>query len=137
MDKKTLQNYRAMDKELKQLEELIERIDARIHEAKTSHLTPEPKGGGFAGDATLNNLAMLERLKSIYNRKWDALIALRTEIELAIDHLEPAERLLIRYRYIDGLEWYKVARQLNYSDRHTKRLHGEILKKMALHVTIL
>lgn len=136
MDKKTLQNYRAMDKELKQLEELIERIDARICEAKTSHLTPEPKGGGYAADATLNSLAMLEKLRGMYNRKWDALIALRTEIELVIDHLEPAERLLIRYRYIDGLEWYKVARKLSYSERHTKRRHGEILKKMALYVPI-
>lgn len=134
MDKKTLQNYRAMDKELKQLEELIERIDARICEAKTSHLTPEPKGGGYAADATLNSLAMLEKLRGMYDRKWDALIAARTEIEIAIDHLEPTERLLIRYRYIDGMSWVKIARKLCYSERHTTRLHGEILKKMSVHV---
>lgn len=74
MDKKTLQNYRAMDLELQQLEELIELIEERIYEAKTTHLTLTPKGGGFAGDAILSDLAELESLRDLYNHKWDAFI---------------------------------------------------------------
>lgn len=70
MDKRTLQN----ELELQQLEELIEWIEARIYEAQTTHLTLTPKGGGFAGDAILSDLAMLESLRDLYNRKGDALI---------------------------------------------------------------
>ena len=131
MDKKTLQSYKAMELELEQLTELIERVDARMYDAKTTKVTLTPKGGGFSGDAVSANLALLESLRALYNRRWDALIAARTEIETAIDCLSPTERLLMRYRYIEGLGWDKVAQKLHYSRRHTTRIHGEILQKIA------
>lgn len=130
MDKQTLHNHRSMELEIQQLNELIEMIDARIHAAKTTNLSLSPKGDGFSHDAISASIARLESLRALYNSKWDKLIDTRAEIELAIDCLEPHERLLIRYRYIDGLDWGNVAKRLNYSYRHTTRLHGEILKKL-------
>ena len=81
MDKKTLRNYRAMNLELQQLAELIEMIETRIYEAQTTNLTLTPKGSGFFEDTIASNLAMLESLRDLYNRKWDALIDAKKKIE--------------------------------------------------------
>lgn len=131
MDKQTLHNHRAMELEIQQLSELIDMIDNRIHTVKTTRMTLTPKGGGFSNDSLSSSIARLESLRTLYNEKWDLLIDTRAEIELSIGNLEPQERLLIRYRYIDGLDWKDVSKRLNYSYRHTTRLHGEILKKLS------
>lgn len=130
MTKKALLNYRVLEQEVEQLAELIERVETRIIEAKTSKLSQEAKGGGMASDVIGANLAHLEGLRDMYLKRSDDLAAAVIEIEKAIDCLEPTERLLVRYRYIEGLDWAEVATKIGYSHRHTTRLHGVILQKL-------
>ena len=130
MDKATLYKYRALEDELDQLGELIARIEARIKEPKIQKLSHAPAGGGAAADAISANIARLDVLRVMYNEKWGTIIAKKIEIEKAIDNLEPDDRLLMRYRYIEGLSWEDVADKLGYCKRHVTRRHGEILVKM-------
>lgn len=73
----------------------------------------------------------LEPLRKLYRKKLDELVALQVCIEQAIDSLEPVERELFRYRYIDGLEWHQVAAKIHYSWQSTHRIHAEALIKLA------
>ena len=66
-------------------------------------------------------------------RKRAAQMALAEEqlaIETAIERLEPTARMLLRYRYMDGLKWEEVCVRMNYSWRQTHRLHGEALRQL-------
>ena len=50
--------------------------------------------------------------------------------ERAIEALEPNRRMLLRYRYIDGLKWEEVCVRMNYSWTQTHYHHGEALKQL-------
>ena len=130
VDKKTLSNYRAMEVEMAQLEELIARMEARILEPKTSKLSSTPKGGGNASDVIASNIARLHALRDMYNQKWDELLESRRSVESAIDNLPPKERTLMRYRYVEALSWKKIAKKMGYSEQHVKNLHLKITKKL-------
>ena len=53
------------------------------------------------------------------------------EIEKFIDSLEDSrERVIMRYRYISGLEWEEVCVKAHYSWKHTHRLHSDALNKI-------
>lgn len=132
MDKKTLLNYRAMELELEQLSELIERVDARITEAKIPKLSLQPKGQGMAHDVIGANLAHLEALKEMYERRCNTISSTLMEIEEAIDGLESSERILMRYRYIEGMKWNDIAEKMKCSERDAKREHGRILQKLKM-----
>jgi hypothetical protein len=58
------------------------------------------------------------------------LAAAQAQIEDTIDALEPTERRLARFRYIDGLTWEKVCDRMCYSWMQTHRIHGRMLDKL-------
>lgn len=131
IDKKTLQNYQAMEIELDNLCELIERIEARIVEAKTSKLSQEPKGQGVAADMIGANIVRLESLRDRYIKRCEDLNNTIREIENAINDLSPRERTLIRCKYIEGMEWEDIAKRIKLrSARQAQRIHGNILENL-------
>ena len=52
-------------------------------------------------------------------------------IEEAIDALEPTARMLLRYRYLDGLKWEEVCVRMNYSWMQTHRIHANALNQLS------
>ena len=130
MNKNTLRNYRAMELEVEQLKELIARVETRLTEPKTSKLSHTAKGKGATADTIGGGVAWMESLLSLYEKKVERLSNALREIEGAIDGLESKERLLMRYRYIEGLKWDEIAEKLGRSRRQIDRLHGEILLKL-------
>lgn len=129
MTKRELQRYTKMDTELKRIEEQMDRLESQLINPKIPTISDMPRGGQCAdmGD----KIVKLIDLKNLYNKRWDKLIDERMRIEKVIDSLEDStERALIGYKYIDGLTWEEVCVKINYSYRHTTRLHGEILNKM-------
>lgn len=38
------------------------------------------------------------------------------------------EKLLLRLRYLEHKSWQDIADEMNYSERHIRRIHNEILK---------
>lgn len=75
-------------------------------------------------------IARRDRYQRLIDNKLDELIALREEIERAIEGLPSQDRELIRLRYIEGLRWEEIAVKLHYSIQHIYHRHGHILLKM-------
>ena len=68
-------------------------------------------------------------LEDRINQEIDRLVDLKVEIGEAINKLEkPAERLLLKYRYLDGMEWIDISQRLAVSYRTVHRIHASALK---------
>lgn len=107
----------------------IEREIARLADPKGTNWDGMPRGS-VGGDVMAGIVAKRDALRRKYEAKLADLTAAQTEIEETIDGLEPKERRLMRYRYIDGLEWEEVCVKMCYSWRQTHRLHSAILDKL-------
>lgn len=62
-----------------------------------------------------------EHLENTYIKKVNILLELQKKIEDEIQKLSSIERVLIRYYYIDGLTWEKVAEKIHYGIAQTHR----------------
>lgn len=58
----------------------------------------------------------------------DRLAELEREIEQTISKAAEPYRTLLYERYINGKTWEQVAVRMNYSFRHTTKLHGTALR---------
>ena len=56
------------------------------------------------------------------------LAELEREIEQTINQAAEPYRTLLYERYINGKTWEQVAVRMNYSFRHTTKLHGTALR---------
>ena len=92
-------------------------------------LSDMPKGGGT--DKIQNAVCRIADIEADINREIDRQIDLRARIETAICAI-PDGRLrdLMRYRYIDGLTWEKIAVKMEISYQWVCKLHGDALKEI-------
>ena len=61
-------------------------------------------------------------------REIDQLHTIRQEIKEALDQLEDENlKLLMEYRYIDGMTWEQIAEKMDYSRQWVTSLHGRAL----------
>lgn len=87
-------------------------------------------GGSGNGDAIGSKLAKLNDLMEYYVLKIEERIVQQEKIEKAIETLPVTERMLMRYRYIDGLDWVNVAANLCYGWTQTHEIHGRALEML-------
>ena len=61
-------------------------------------------------------------------------LTIRAEITDAIEAMDAPEsyKVLLRYRYIMGFRFERIASEMDYSWRHTLRLHGAALNKFKI-----
>lgn len=90
-------------------------------------LSSLPKGGGGPG----RMISAVEHINALEAELADQIVervTIRREIGQAIDRVQD-ERLsrLLRLRYIDGLTWERVAVEMHYCYKQTKRLHWKSL----------
>ena len=130
MEKSDFQNYRMLAQEVQLLRIKLKALCDPAGQRYS--LTPRaPSGQGN----TLDNLAAIyEAQERHYQEKLAQKEALLLVIEQAIESLvDPAERLVMRYRYIDGHGWRKVCvlmQARGVSERQVYRLHGWALEKL-------
>ena len=117
--------------EADQLEAVISRLEAEMYHPKTAKLDKIPGSSHDAGSPTerlaIKHLDLLDRYHEKLNDLRDEVL----RIEEAIEGLEPVERMLMRYRYIDGLTWEEVAVAISYSWMQMHRIHARALAKMS------
>ncbi len=53
-------------------------------------------------------------------------------LDRAIKGLNETERIIIRGKYIEGLQWWQVAGQVRYSERHCKRIRTEAIERLII-----
>lgn len=69
-------------------------------------------------------------LQEKYETKIAEMTAGMLLIEEAIEALEPTARMLLRYRYLDGLKWEEVCVRMNCSWMQTHRIHAAALNQL-------
>ena len=131
MTKEELQNYRALDRERRQVKDKLEEIETELYSLPAQQLTgmpaAQPKPGSKLEAAVAKNTENLEALRVYYTQLLERLEAEQLAIEKAIEHLQPKARTLLRYRYIECKKWEEICVLMSYSWRQVHRLHAAAL----------
>lgn len=133
MTKIELREYQSIQKELKQINEMIRELNSRIYSPRVPILTGLPGAANvLPGSAQERTATEVIELKAHYEDKIKELYQKRLRIERAIDEVENGEqRRLLRYRYISGNSWEKIAQRIPCSIRTVHRIHAEALKEIS------
>lgn len=127
--KQQLNSYTNLRAEYLQIKEELQRVEAQIHSPSAPNMSgmpPSHNGGSPVERVAIKHLTLMER----YSTQLAKLAEAQLTIETLIETLDPTERRLARFRYIDGLPWESVCTMLNYSWRQTHRIHGKMLDKL-------
>ena len=92
----------------------------------TQVVSDMPRGGSArkVDDIVVKMTMILERIK----KKAAESEKIELEIEIALESLpDAALKALMKYRYINCLEWKQIAIVLGYSEKHVFKLHGKAL----------
>lgn len=128
--KRKLGLYNLLKREQAQIEQTLNRMEAEMTAPRIQALDGMPKGSS-SEDPMLNYVIKRSELIDKYREKCAKLIEEQAEIETMIDNLEPTERQLARYRYLDGMTWEEVCVAMNYSWRQTHRIHSRLIGRLA------
>ena len=71
---------------------------------------------------------MLNVSKKKRDDAWDEVQEAERKVEALIESLEDVKlRTVLAYKYLDDLDWDEIACKMNYTERHTHRLHAAAL----------
>lgn len=127
--KRQLNSYREIDAERRQLLDELQRLETLLDEPSSSNWDGMPHGTGIRNPVE-NLVTKKLTLEQRYRTKLAEIVAAQETIEKLIEGLEPTERRLARFRYIDGLHWEDVCVRIGYSWKQTHRIHGKVLDKL-------
>jgi hypothetical protein len=127
--KRRLNSYRDMDAERRQLQAQLLRVEMLMDAPGGSNWDGMPHGTGVSNPVEKMVTKKLT-LENRYRTKLAELVEAQEAIEALIEVLEPTERCLARYRYLDGLRWEDVCVRINYSWMQTHRIHAKLLDKL-------
>lgn len=130
MTKKDLEQFLFIKDEIKQLKEQKELLEEQKTSIKSQIITDLPKGGGTV-KLLEDIIAEIEEVIVKIAKKSVDLATQMLKIENSIENLDSNERRLIRYKYMKGMPYSKIEDRMSYSIRHLKRMHAEILEKIA------
>ena len=131
--KQRLNSYQHVRMERRQLLDQIMRLEAKLTAPGAQNMDGMPHGSG-TGDALARGVAKLADLRDLYSAKKVEVIQAQIDIEHLIEHLDPIERVIARYRYIEGMHWEQICVKINYSWRQTHRIHSGLIDKLAKEV---
>ena len=131
MTKAQLREYKGLRQERDKLKRQVEKLEAIVYGTKGQNFDGMPRGGSGNNEHIIDRRGdELEELRNFYKAKVAELSAKMTEIEKAIEPLDPRERTIIRLHYFQGYTWEEVAVEMGYTWRHVHRLHGKALEKL-------
>lgn len=134
MEKSDFLNYRALVLEVRQLKSYVDTLDRALSYASGPQYSLTPKGAPSGGSALASRVAKYLEMKDLFEAKRAECEAQLLGVEKAIQSLDvPAERLVMRLRYLEGRSWPNVCYKLEaegYSERTVYRLHGSALRKL-------
>ena len=120
---------------------LNERIDRLLEEQRrwrerALKITPtlsQAPGGSESGSPVERPMDKVLEIEEEINREIDELQTVRQEIRAALNQLEDENlKLLMEYRYIDGLTWEQIAVEMHYGFQWVCKLHGRALATIIL-----
>ena len=120
----------------------IRRIEAELAELRSMKVSGSVKMDGMphgSGQGDLSGYAAeLDRLEqNLLRERYHRVLAYK-EIAAQIKAMRSEnEKDVLFYRYIKGLDWWEIAEQMKYSQRHITRLHGKALAHFELPKDVL
>ena len=130
MTKERLKNYALLKEEREQLRRQLDELEATLYYPRIQRLSDMP-----SAPSKENTLEVMVARHLDLQDKYEAKIAEMTAemllIEEAIEQLDPTARMLMRYRYIEGLKWEEVCVRINYSWMQTHRIHAQALEQLS------
>lgn len=129
MTKHELQQYRWIQKNINRLEERLLELETEATRI-TTQLTKEPKGTSST-DKLSTLVAQIVDTRNEISRQLREAYGRQIKIEAAVKRLPEREKYLIRARYIELKTWEQIAVDMNYSWKHTHRIHSRALKMLA------
>lgn len=124
--KNILEQYKDNEQLIQNIEERIDRLEARIMSVTTPPLSPLPGGGIKIGID--DYIIEKEKLKEKINATKELLKKAEYLIGL-VDN--PSQQLILRLRYIDGLNWSKVAKKVYYCKDSCIRISKTAISNIA------
>ena len=119
---------------LRQLSRKDARINALVErqrrcrelaERRTAVYRDTPGGGRRCSSSVEEYVAKIIDLEREIDRRIDEYVDLTREIEAAIDRIPDGRyRDVLRFRYVNGWTWEKIADEMGYDERWVRRLHG-------------
>lgn len=98
----------------------------------TPSLSPAP-GGGESGSPVERPMDKVLEIEAEINQEIDELQEVCRDIKSVLSQLEDDTlRLLMEYRYLDGLTWEQIAEKMNYSRQWITSLHGRALAQIKI-----
>lgn len=126
-----LSRYRRLNQRIDRL--LGEQSRWREMALKITPVLSQTPGGGESGSPIERPMDKVLEIDEEIKREIDELRTVRQEIRAALNQLEDENlKLLMEYRYIDGLTWEQIAVKMNYSYMQICRLHGKALRTIML-----
>jgi NRPS condensation-like uncharacterized protein len=127
--KRYLQRYTKLKNAIDQKLSEYEQLRALCERATTTITGMPPSGRNSREDAYVRMIEMGYKI----NDEIDRYVDMRKEIEAAISTVEDITlQTLLRYRYLNGLTWEKIAVEMNYAWRNVHYLHGKALYEIRL-----
>lgn len=130
MNIKNRKEYATLQKEIKYLSDKVETLETKIT-GTTKRMNTEllQKSGGGKGNEEL--IIKYIELKKELEGKLKILLEDEKELEEIIDGIDdPVGRMVIRYRYIDGMTWKKIAQKLGCNEMQVYRIRRKMCKKI-------
>lgn len=126
-----LSRYRRLNQRIDRL--LEEQSRWREMALKITPVLSQTPGGGESGSPIERPMDKVLEIDVEINREIDELQIVRQEIRAALNQLEDESlKLLMEYRYIDGLTWEQIAVKMNYCWRQVCRKHGQALTQITM-----
>lgn len=123
-----LSQYKAIQAEIAQLEKQIDRLEVLARSPRVSNLSGMPRAGRVTDGMDI--VAQIEDLKAEYYVKISEFLELQKNAERAMNALGHEERVIIRYKYIDGLQNADIAGRVGWSESTIKRRIKRALQKL-------
>ena len=128
---KFLKRYKQIDKEITQL--LREKSEIFSLGTKITPTYSDMPKGTNESDKVQSTVEKLEEYERKIGIRIDDWCEAKLDIEKAIHTVESdALRLLIRYRYINGWTFEKIAVQMHYDYRWVRRLHRKAVNLISI-----
>lgn len=128
-----LKQYVILDRKIDRMIAEAERLRARLGKL-TPTLSDMPGGGGSIYKSA--DIAIIDKivdLEAEINQKIDRVIDLKREIEQLIDSIDDErEKLLMSYRYLDGMTFEWIASEMHYHWRSVHKIHVRALSKIII-----
>lgn len=132
--KRQLHSYRELKVESEQVAERLAEVESKMTSPRGAGSDGMPHGSG-AGDPMFGIVSQHIDLQKKYQLLQEKLARSQLQIEELISELEPRERVLMRFHYIDGLTFEQMGEKMEYAGRHIRRLHAfalsHLLEKMS------